>query len=134
MSSVIFFLFFFPCIAGRVRDMAGQQLEILLKLRRISCSVSLEVKNKKNQEQTNTKPNKTHPPTTTKSDNTAREFAKLGETSETTRPSQPLIGSLPPCSTPSSHPRSDVGHIYICTSLLRRVSYVWLQPTSLELL
>ena len=52
---------------------------------------------------------------------------------ETTRPFQPLKSSLPPCSNLHVVQYLDVSHIYICTLFLRRVPYVRLQTTSLDL-
>ena len=50
------------------------------------------------------------------------------------RPSQPLIASLPPEVCPPCHPciSSDVRHVHFCISLLRRVSHIR-QESSLEL-
>ena len=50
------------------------------------------------------------------------------------RPSQPLKCSRPPCSTPPRCQVLDVSHINICTCILRRVTYVWLQTSSVDLI
>ena len=67
---------FFSCIAGLVRDMVGQQLELVE-------IVTNFPKNKKQQQQT------THEPGTGPGRN-AREICKLSETNETRNPCQCL--------------------------------------------
>ena len=89
--------FFFSCIAGRVRDIVGQLLEFWLKE-----LITAEIPWKQANNQTKTQP-KQHKHQTTAPQ--PGKFAKLGETRwDTTRPSQPLIGSLPPCSNPPRRP------------------------------
>ena len=63
------------------------------------------------------------------------KFAKLVRQVKQMRPSQPLKSSLPTCSTPPSHPLFRCRPcLHQLSFILRRVSDVWLQPTSLELI
>ena len=109
--------------------MVGQQLEL----------AEIEIKfPRKNKNQQRTKPNKNkqHPHTNQAPGQAdlPGKFANYVRQVKQTRPSQPLKGSLPPCSTPPRCPCLDVSHINICTRILRRVSNVWLQTSSLELI
>ena len=88
--------FFFSCIAGQVRDMVGQQLEWACDWDQISPK-----------KETNNQPNKTNKTSNTHTQAKARARQNSQGNLQTkwnqvkhTRPSQPLICSRPPCSTP----------------------------------
>ena len=115
----------FSCIAGLVRDMVGQQLEL----------VEIETNFPEKGKQQRSKPTNQHPHPSQAPGQAEKpgKFANKVKQVKQTRPSQPLKGSLPPCSNPPCCPCLDVSHINICTWILRRVSNVW-QRSSLELI
>ena len=119
--------FFFSCIAGRVARHCRSTAGILRKKANYGRN-SLEARKQQNKTNTTKNPNK-------KSKTPAPppgKIAKQGETRwDTTRPSQPLIGYVVILHAVHC---LDVSHIYICTYILRRVSNVRLQSTSLELI
>ena len=128
LAEGIFFLF--SCIAGQVRDMVGQQLEFVWDWNQISP----EERNPQG-----TKPNKDkqnpHTSQGTRPGKPTREICKLSETRWNIRaplsPSNVLVHRVVLLHVVQW---LDVSHINICTWVLRRVSYVWLQTSSLELI
>ena len=121
LPGTFFSSFFFPCIAGLVRDIVGQQLEL------VKIEDKFPRKQTKNQQETTNPTTKQHPqkakpPARQRS----REICKLGETGETSAPlSKPLKRSLPPSSIAPRCPCLYVFHINVCTRAPRRVSNIW---------
>ena len=116
---------FFSCIAGLVRDMVGQQLELIVKT---------NFPEKRNNRETNPT-NKQHPHTrqAPSQAESPGKFTSQVKQVKHTRPSQPLKDSLPPSSNSPRCPCLDVSHINICTLIPRRVSNVW-KTSTLELI
>ena len=92
-------VFFFPCLAGLVRDLVGQQLEWTCDWKQISPKK--ETKNHPTKQTTTT--THTHRPRREPGKSQGNLQTKWNQVKHA-RPSQPLKCSRPPCSTPSRCP------------------------------
>ena len=127
-------LSFFSCIAGLVRDMVGQQLE-LVEIEIKFPGRSKPTKTTKPQTNQRQQATPTHKPGTRPvvfQGNLQKRWNKWNKRAPLS-PSNVLF-HRPPCSTPPRCPCLDVSHINICTRIRRRVSNVWLQTSSLDLI